>query len=115
MADKHRDLLNKAVSSEIKRQETKAEEQQLILFVSRLCDVEKRFFQDIIDSLTKEHETILAVIQKKAEEIRLLHLGLPLKMKYLEMEEVNMENEVRRRWQAILANLPKPNPKEESA
>lgn len=112
--DKKKELVNKVISTQARRQEEKTEEDQIAGFAKRLRDKEEQYYKHIINRIQKEHETIAELIEKKAQEAGQLHLGLALKARYLEMEETNLESEICCRWKALLPDVLKPNAEEES-
>ncbi len=112
--DVKKEVLNKLISVEIRRQEEKTEEEQIAGFVKRLLNREERHYIRATDRIQREHRTIVELIEKKAEEARHLHLGLALKAQYLAMEETNLESEIRYYWKALLPDLFKHNTEEEN-
>lgn len=109
--DKKKELVNKVISTQARRQE---EKNQIAGFDKRLQDKEEQYYKHIINRIQKEHETIVKVIEKKAQEAGQLYLGLALKARYVEMEETNLESEICCRWKALLQDLLKPNTEEET-
>ncbi len=113
MLDTKRDILNKTISSVIRKQEEKALREQLDQFVERLRAEELGRYNRAVKKIKTEHDRILQLIDEKAGEVESIRLGLPLKAKYLEMEETMVEGEIRRRWGAVLSALAEPNTEED--
>lgn len=115
VSENKRNMLNKVISSEIKRQEEHTEGEKIAGFVRRLREKEETRFNRMINRINQEREAILVMIENKAQSVGSLNLGLPLKEKYLEMEEANTTTEIRHRWKAVLAGLGRFENEEENA